>query len=161
MLIWWGASFFSFSWRITIWAVLISWKFVRNAIASMFWVVGVCKKGLKTSISRVLGCGECCKMNLWCRFRWRWNNSFRVLSLPSSFFFFIGSFLVLSVTGFAFIRLMISPFGRPNSGSFGCQCDGEGSWSVGVFYGKTPFSLLPIELVKKKKYEKKKYCIYC
>lgn len=121
----------------------------------MFWVVGVCKKGLKTSISRVLGCGECCKMNLWCRFRWRWNNSFRVLSLPSSFFFFIGSFLVLSVTGFAFIRLMISPFGRPNSGSFGCQCDGEGSWSVGVFYGKTPFSLLPIEMVKKKKYEKK------
>ncbi|XXG48400.1 hypothetical protein AAC387_Pa02g2862 [Persea americana] len=108
------------------------------------------KKGLRASICRVLGFGECCNMSLWCRFRWRWNHSFRVLFLPSSFFFFIGSFLALSVIGYAFIRLMVSPFGRPNSGSFGCQCDGEGAWAIGIFYGKTPFSLLPIEWVNRR-----------
>lgn len=151
MLVWWVISFFSCSWRITIWVLLISSKLVRNAIASTFWVVGMGKKGLKTSICRVWGFGECCNMSLWCRFRWRWNHSFRVLYLPSSFFFFIGSFLALSVIGYAFIRLMVTPFGRPNSGSFGCQCDGEGAWAIGVFYGKTPFSLLPIELVKRKR----------
>lgn len=129
--------------------VLISRKFGRNATSITFLFLGVVdmrNKGLKTSAFRVLGCGDCCKMSLWCRFRWRWNHPFRVLSLSSPFFFFLGSFLVASVIGLAFIRVMISPFSTPNLGSFGCQCDGEGSWSVGVYFGKTPFSLLPIEL---------------
>lgn len=29
--------------------------------------------------------------------------------------------------------------------SLGCQEDNEGSWSIGVFYGDSPFSLKPIE----------------
>jgi len=31
--------------------------------------------------------------------------------------------------------------------SLGCQEDNEGSWSIGVFYGDSPFSLKPIEAV--------------
>ncbi|XP_058073903.1 glucosamine inositolphosphorylceramide transferase 1-like [Magnolia sinica] len=108
------------------------------------------EKGLKTSISSIWGCGVCCKMSLWCRFRWRWNHSFRVLSLSSPFFFFLGSFFVVTVIGFAFFRLMISPFRNPNLDSFGCRPDSEGSWSIGVFYGKSPFSLSPIELENRK-----------
>ena len=29
----------------------------------------------------------------------------------------------------------------------GCREDNEGSWSIGVFYGDSPFSLKPIEAV--------------
>lgn len=29
----------------------------------------------------------------------------------------------------------------------GCKEDSEGSWSIGVFYGHSPFSLKPIEAV--------------
>lgn len=34
-----------------------------------------------------------------------------------------------------------------SSSSLGCREDNEGSWSIGVFYGDSPFSLKPIETV--------------
>ncbi|CAL9169787.1 unnamed protein product, partial [Musa hybrid cultivar] len=48
-----------------------------------------------------------------------------------------------------FAWLTVSPFPKPlplsPSSASGCRPDGEGSWSVGLFYGDSPFSLKPIE----------------
>ncbi|XP_077210108.1 glucosamine inositolphosphorylceramide transferase 1-like [Tasmannia lanceolata] len=104
------------------------------------------KKGKKALIFRVLGCGECCNMSMWCKFRWRLNHPSRVLFLSSPFFFFLGSFILVSFVGYAYLRLMIPSSQRQGLSPFGCKLDSEGSWSIGIYYGKNPFSLSPIEL---------------
>ena len=80
------------------------------------------------------------------RLRWRWKPFLRSLTHSSAVLFFLGSALVASVIGIAFFWLVISSFQRPDAK--GCQPDGEGSWSIGIYYGKDPFSLVPIELVR-------------
>lgn len=91
--------------------------------------------------------GACCSMTPLSRFRWRGNQMLRSFSNSSAVLFFLGSAIVSSFVGLVFFWLAISSFQRPDSGAIGCQPDGEGSWSVGVYYGKNPFSLVPIELV--------------
>jgi hypothetical protein len=42
---------------------------------------------------------------------------------------------------------VVASFRLPDSGAVGCRPDGEGSWAIGVFYGKSPLELRPVELV--------------
>lgn len=86
----------------------------------------------------------CCDMSLKCWCRWRWHHCF----LSSAFIFFLASFLILGSVASIFAWLTFSPYERPPSlSSLGCSEDNEGSWSVGIFYGDSPFSLKPIESV--------------
>ncbi|KAF5205735.1 glycosyltransferase family protein 64 protein C5-like [Thalictrum thalictroides] len=78
-------------------------------------------------------------LKCWCKWRWRRDHCF----VSSSFLFFLFSFLIFASIATLFAWLTFSPsHERP---LFGCQHDSEGSWSIGVFYGDSPFSLKPIE----------------
>ncbi|KAF2318433.1 hypothetical protein GH714_007454 [Hevea brasiliensis] len=61
---------------------------------------------------------SCWDVNLKCLFRWRWEYQ---------------------------QHLLHHRFLPPGLNSVGCQEDNEGSWSIGLFYGDSPFSLKPIE----------------
>lgn len=99
---------------------------------------------------RTSDCDCCCGffglgLKCWCRF-WRLENW---LVSFSSLAFFIGSALLFAAVSTLFAWIFISPFGRPNDElQVGCRQDGEGSWSIGVFYGDSPFSLKPLESVR-------------
>lgn len=92
----------------------------------------------------------------WCRWRWHRsksnsnsvkngsNNCNEKCVLSSTFAYFLFSFLVLGSIGSLYARLMLTANVRGEA-SLGCQEDNEGSWSIGVFYGDSPFSLKPIE----------------
>ncbi|KAJ6892542.1 hypothetical protein NC651_025672 [Populus alba x Populus x berolinensis] len=103
-------------------------------------------------------------MRCWCR--WRWENHQqqqqqqqhnvlrqRLVSLvfSSGFTFFLGYLVLYGSIGMFYAWLMFSkPYLRSTNASVGlkspgCQEDNEGSWSIGVFYGDSPFSLKPIE----------------
>ncbi|KAK4431074.1 Glucosamine inositolphosphorylceramide transferase 1 [Sesamum alatum] len=71
------------------------------------------------------------------------NNESCVLS--STFAYFLFSFVVLGLIGSLYGRYMLTPNVLAGITALGCQEDNEGSWSVGVFYGNSPFSLKPIE----------------
>lgn len=60
--------------------------------------------------------------------------------VSSTLYFLFVSFMVFSSIGFLYTRMMYE-----SSNSAGCEEDSEGSWSIGVFYGDSPFSLKPIE----------------
>ncbi|CAL9120051.1 unnamed protein product [Musa acuminata var. zebrina] len=63
-----------------------------------------------------------------------------------TFLFVVSAALVLGSTAALFAWLTFSPFPKPlPPSSLGCLPDGEGSWSVGLFYGRSPLSLRPIE----------------
>ncbi|KAL1201451.1 Glucosamine inositolphosphorylceramide transferase 1 [Cardamine amara subsp. amara] len=67
------------------------------------------------------------------------------------FLFFVTcfGFYALVATTYAWLAFP-SHIGRTDhvsSSSLGCREDNEGSWSIGVFYGDSPFSLKPIEAV--------------
>ncbi|CAM8961052.1 unnamed protein product [Rhodiola kirilowii] len=85
----------------------------------------------------------CCGFGLkcWCRW-WRLDNW---LFSFSSLAFFVGSALLLAVVSTLYTWIFISPFGSPHGNLVGCNEDGEGSWSIGVFYGDSPFTLKPLE----------------
>ncbi|XP_022968183.1 glycosyltransferase family protein 64 protein C5-like [Cucurbita maxima] len=78
---------------------------------------------------------------------WKWQQ--RHLRLVSSgFVFFLGCFVLLGSIATLYAWLAFTPqYVRTDGGvsSLGCQEDNEGSWSIGVFYGDSPFSLKPIE----------------
>ncbi|GMH10220.1 hypothetical protein Nepgr_012061 [Nepenthes gracilis] len=57
---------------------------------------------------------------------------------------FLGSVAIL-YAWLTFNPFLRTPYVRTDTSSFGCQEDNEGSWSIGVFYGDSPFSLRPIE----------------
>ncbi|MQL92100.1 hypothetical protein Taro_024715 [Colocasia esculenta] len=63
--------------------------------------------------------------------------------------FIFSSAAVLMLIASLFAWVTFSPrysfASSSRSGSWGCRPDGEGSWSIGVFYGESPFSLKPIE----------------
>ncbi|OVA17888.1 Exostosin-like [Macleaya cordata] len=77
------------------------------------------------------------------RVRWRWDHSF----LSQTFLFLLGSFVIFGSIATLYVWLAFSPYERPPLSSLGCQEDSEGSWSIGIFYGDSPFSLKPIESV--------------
>lgn len=66
---------------------------------------------------------------------------------PSAVSFLLGSLAASGLVAVAFFWLVISSSRRSDPTLVGCRPDSEGSWSVGVYYGKSPFSLSPIELV--------------
>ena len=84
-------------------------------------------------------------MSLRCRCRWRNDRC----ALSPAFAYFLASFVVLGSIASLYGWLIIAPGDRTalSSSSFGCREDNEGSWSIGVFYGDSPFSLKPIESV--------------
>ncbi|PKA56341.1 alpha-1,4-N-acetylglucosaminyltransferase EXTL3 [Apostasia shenzhenica] len=72
---------------------------------------------------------------------------FRCLQSAMILYLFSATLIVGSV-GTLFAWLTFSPFQRSlatTSSVFGCQPDGEGSWSIGIFYGDSPLALKPIE----------------
>lgn len=69
--------------------------------------------------------------------------------VSSTLSFLFVSFMVFSSIGFLYTYTM---YKSPNY-SVGCEEDSEGSWSIGVFYGDSPFSLKPIETVSDLKFE--------
>ncbi|CAM8958052.1 unnamed protein product [Rhodiola kirilowii] len=85
------------------------------------------------------GGGSCCDMGMkcWCRFRSR---SLGFLSTASMFF--MSSMLFLS---FVVVIYFWVVFGPVRMGRSACLEDNEGSWSIGVFYGDSPFDLRPLE----------------
>ncbi|RRT80235.1 hypothetical protein B296_00005662 [Ensete ventricosum] len=63
-----------------------------------------------------------------------------------TFLFLASAAVLLGSTAALFAWLTFSPFPKPLlPSSVGCRPDGEGSWSVGLFYGSSPLSLQPIE----------------
>lgn len=86
---------------------------------------------------------------------WRWNGGGKnngvsngnseACVLPSTFAYFLSSFVVLGVIGSLYGRYMVSPNVRRGIAALGCLDDSEGSWALGVYYGDSPFSLRPIE----------------
>lgn len=103
------------------------------------------EKGLKHSVPSSLGGGGCCDMSLKCRCRWRWDSPARTCVLSLTFIFFLASFLIFGALGMFFAWLTFSPFEKPAMSPFGCREDNEGSWSIGVYRGRNPFALHPIE----------------
>uniref|UniRef100_A0A5B6ZHR0 Glucosamine inositolphosphorylceramide transferase 1 n=1 Tax=Davidia involucrata TaxID=16924 RepID=A0A5B6ZHR0_DAVIN len=87
--------------------------------------------------------GGWCDTRLKCSCRWRYHHCV----LSSTFAFFLASFVLLGSIATLYAWLIFTPNVRTTLSSFGCQEDNEGSWSIGVFYGDSPFSLKPIETV--------------
>nr|XP_010925017.1 glucosamine inositolphosphorylceramide transferase 1 [Elaeis guineensis] len=100
------------------------------------------EKDLKASDSRVL---ECFPAAPGCRSLWRWNPFRLLLRFPTAVSFLLVSILAFGLLGIAYFSLVVSSF-LPNPSAIGCRPDSEGSWSIGIYYGKSPFSLSPIEL---------------
>ncbi|CDY14152.1 BnaC02g02690D [Brassica napus] len=67
------------------------------------------------------------------------------------FLFFVSCFGLFALIAITYAWLAFSPhIGRTDhvsSSSLGCREDNEGSWSIGVFYGDSPFTLKPIETI--------------
>ncbi|WOL03006.1 glycosyltransferase family protein 64 [Canna indica] len=97
------------------------------------------KKGLRAPNSRAVSdcCSCCCFMPPPIRSRW---------APPSAAAFFLVALVASALVAVVFFWLFTSSFRRPEAALVGCHPDSEGSWSVGVYYGKSPFSLSPIEL---------------
>ncbi|KAJ7974969.1 glycosyltransferase family protein 64 protein C5 [Quillaja saponaria] len=89
---------------------------------------------------------SCCGTSHKCWCRWRWENQHHHYRLFSSgFVFFFGCFVLFGSIATLYAWLAFTPSVRMGLSSLGCQEDNEGSWSIGVFYGVSPFSLKPIE----------------
>lgn len=67
--------------------------------------------------------------------------------VASGFVFFVGCFVLYGLIAASYARLFTPHYARAGMSSLGCREDNEGSWSIGVFYGDSPFSLKPIETV--------------
>ncbi|KAJ4869005.1 Glycosyltransferase family protein 64 protein C5 [Raphanus sativus] len=67
------------------------------------------------------------------------------------FMFFASCFILYALVAATYAWLAFPPHvGRTDhvsSSSLGCREDNEGSWSIGVYYGDSPFTLKPIETV--------------
>lgn len=91
---------------------------------------------------------SCCDMSLKCWCRWRLENQhYYNRFFSSGFVFFFGCFVLFGSIATFYGWLVFSPVVHTALNPFGCQEDNEGSWSIGIFYGHSPFSLKPIETV--------------
>jgi hypothetical protein len=91
---------------------------------------------------------SCCDMSMKCWCRWRLENQHyynRIFN--SGFVFFFGCFVLFGSIASFYGWLAFSPSVHTSLSPFGCQDDNEGSWSIGIFFGDSPFSLKPIEFV--------------
>lgn len=72
----------------------------------------------------------------------------RACGLSSTYLYYFLSILSFSFVGVLFSWLVFSPY-KSLSGAViaGCQPDNEGSWSIGLYRGSSPFSLQPLEAV--------------
>ncbi|KAL6980266.1 Glucosamine inositolphosphorylceramide transferase 1 [Sarracenia purpurea var. burkii] len=66
-------------------------------------------------------------------------------ALSSTSTYFLLSLMVLGSIATLYAWLILTPNVRATLSPIGCREDNEGSWSIGVFYGDSPFSLKPIE----------------
>nr|GEZ48390.1 glycosyltransferase family protein 64 protein C5-like [Tanacetum cinerariifolium] len=83
------------------------------------------------------GCTEKTHRQRW----WRVNDN-------GGFSFLFVSFMLFSSVGFLYTFVVYKNNNNVNNygnNMLGCHEDSEGSWSIGVFYGDSPFSLKPIE----------------
>ncbi|TQD95096.1 hypothetical protein C1H46_019302 [Malus baccata] len=84
----------------------------------------------------------CCNMSVKCRCRWR-------CLMSSGLVFFLGCFVLFGSVATVYVWFAFPPYyARASLASpsmLGCQEDNEGSWSLGIFFGDSPFSLKPIE----------------
>ncbi|KAK6933481.1 Glycosyl transferase 64 domain [Dillenia turbinata] len=87
----------------------------------------------------------CCDVSLKCRCGWRFFE-YQHCFLSPAFIFFLACFVLFGSIASLYAYLLCSPRSL-NSSTFGCLEDNEGSWSIGVFYGGSPFALKPIESV--------------
>ena len=131
---------------------------------TLFWLEGsMIPAKMKTTSSspRAAAGAERCDMNLKCKCRWRWSAyglctkchdrlHHRGCGLSSTSLYFFSSTLVFAFVGTLFAWLAFSPYKRAlHVGPVaGCQPDNEGSWSIGVYRGRSPFTLQPIEMVR-------------
>lgn len=80
--------------------------------------------------------------------RWGWWQLCKYYMVKSSSFRFLVAWgIVLVTVSSVYAWLSLSPDVHKGLSSNGCQVDSEGSWSIGVFYGDSPFHLKPIESV--------------
>lgn len=78
---------------------------------------------------------------------WRLKLDHQQCFFSPAFVFFLAAFLLFGSIASLYAWLVFTPFVRTSYDipSLGCQEDNEGSWSIGLFYGTSPFSLHPIE----------------
>ncbi|KAJ9175460.1 hypothetical protein P3X46_014011 [Hevea brasiliensis] len=116
--------------------------------------IGVGGVGAAAGGSNGTTAGSCCwDVNLKCLFRWRWEYQQHFLHhrfFSSGLMFFLCCLVLYGSIGMLFGWLMfnksyVSAGSVVGLNSVGCQEDNEGSWSIGLFYGDSPFSLKPIE----------------
>ncbi|XP_054785479.1 glucosamine inositolphosphorylceramide transferase 1-like [Prosopis cineraria] len=95
------------------------------------------------------GSGSCCDMTVKCSCRWRLESHHHLYKrlFSSCFVFFFVCLVLFGSIATLYVWLVFTPSFRTVLSSFGCQKDNEGSWSIGIFYGDSPFSLKPIEAV--------------
>ena len=104
---------------------------------------------------------ERCDMNLKCKCQWRWSvyglctkchdrlHHHGCGLLSTSLYFFL-SILVFAFIGTLFVWLAFSLYKRAlHVGPIArCPPDNEGSWSISMYRGSSPFTLQPIEMVR-------------
>lgn len=112
-----------------------------------------------TNGSTGASCNSC-----WCKWRWKTqqqqqqqhvhghvhksNQNFqgRRFMLSSGYLFIVWCFILYGFVGLFYGWLAFKkPYMNMGMPTVGCKEDSEGSWSIGVFYGHSPFSLKPIE----------------
>ncbi|EXB58473.1 hypothetical protein L484_005207 [Morus notabilis] len=93
------------------------------------------------------GGGSCCHVSMKCWCRWRCHHRLQRCLLSSGFVFSVACLALFGSLATLYARFAFAPGVRTTTGlsSFGRHDDNEGSWSVGVFFGDSPFSLKPIE----------------
>ncbi|KAF7811589.1 glycosyltransferase family protein 64 protein C5 [Senna tora] len=91
--------------------------------------------------------GSCCDMTVKCSCRCKLDHPHHYYDglFSSGFVFFFACVVLFGSIVTFYAWLTFSPSVRTGLSSFGCQEDNEGSWSIGIFYGDSPFSLKPIE----------------
>ncbi|CAL9107483.1 unnamed protein product [Musa textilis] len=104
------------------------------------------RKGMRAENPRAVWDYCRCCLFMAPRIRWRWAPLGFLARSPSAVSFLLGSLAASGLVAGAFFWLVISSSRRSDPTLVGCRPDSEGSWSVGVYYGKSPFSLSPIEL---------------
>ncbi|CAL0321238.1 unnamed protein product [Lupinus luteus] len=91
------------------------------------------------------GCSYCdMKQKCWCKGKLE-NQHYYNRFFSFGFVFFFGCFGLFGSIATFYGWLVFSPVVHTTLNPFGCRVDNEGSWSIGIFYGDSPFSLKPIE----------------
>ncbi|KAL8145928.1 hypothetical protein AgCh_003890 [Apium graveolens] len=75
---------------------------------------------------------------------WRRCNYYMSMSSSSLRFLVVWGIVLVTVSS-VYAWLFFSPDVHKGLAHNGCHVDNEGSWSIGVFYGPSPFALKPIE----------------